>query len=53
MDVGVETGRSWWRIRNLLAAAGDMVGVLVLSGAVYVLGSPGGALVALLSFRTK
>ncbi|MFE7799195.1 hypothetical protein [Nocardia sp. NPDC057440] len=53
MDIGVETARPWRRTRNLLIAVGDVVGVLVLSGAVYVLGSQGGALDALLTFRAK
>ncbi|WP_406229777.1 hypothetical protein [Nocardia sp. NBC_01009] len=53
MDIGVETASPWRRTRNMLIAAGDVVGVMVLSGAVYVLGSHGGALDALLAFRAK
>ncbi|WP_328400350.1 hypothetical protein [Nocardia sp. NBC_00403] len=53
MDIGVETAGPWRRTRNMLIAAGDVMGVMVLSGAVYVLGSHGGALDALLAFRAK
>jgi hypothetical protein len=51
MELGAEAVRSRRRARKLLIAVGDVVGVLVLIGAVFVLGSHGGALEALLSFK--
>lgn len=51
MELGAEAVRTRRRARKLLIAVGDVVGVLVLIGAVFVLGSHGGALEALLSFK--